>query len=214
MDFLGEKINVVGKWKDFFDEQESLLRKVEDNLKNVKNIRPDIKNIFRAFELTPFEKVSVVILGQDPYPQPNRADGLAFSFGDGKKAVYSLKNIFKKLKNKRTNTDLSDWANQGVLLINSVLTTEAGEKNIHKGKGWEEFIDNVFIKLSEDKKPKIFVLWGDDAQKKECFINNSLHKIIKSSHPSPLSVKKTSMSFENSKPFLEIEKKLPEIAWN
>lgn len=177
-----------------------------------KTIYPKGKNIFNAFNLCPFYKVKVVILGQDPYHGPNQAHGLAFSVPDGITAPPSLKNIFLELENdlniKRQKTNLSDWAEQGILLLNTILTVEANKPTSHANIGWETFTDSV-IKIISDKKHKIiFVLWGSHAQKKEILIDTSRHFVIKSSHPSPLSANR---GFLGSKPFSKINKILESL---
>ena len=173
---------------------------------------PPARLIFKAFDTTPFDKVRVVILGQDPYPNPGQAMGLAFSVPNGISLPYSLKNIFTELKNDlgviRTNGDLTDWGKQGILLLNTVLTVEAGKPGSHRGVGWEKFTDFVIKLLSDRKEKLIFVLWGADAQKKVSLIDEGKHFIIKSAHPSPLSAHR---GFFGSKPFSQINNKL--IEW-
>lgn len=161
-------------------------------------------DIFAAFNKTPLDKVRVVILGQDPYHNPNEANGLAFSVNEGIKFPPSLRNIFKELENDlglvRTNSDLSDWAEQGVLLLNTALTVEKNSPNSHKDL-WKDFTDNVIKLLNDQENPIIFVLWGSNAQSKKCFITNPIHYIIESVHPSPLSAYR---GFFGSKPFSKI----------
>ena len=163
---------------------------------------PEGKNIFRAFDLTPPENVKVVILGQDPYHTPGAAMGLSFSVPEGSKPQPSLANIFKELENdlhiRRTHTDLTDWAEQGVLLMNSVLTVRSGAPASHQGKGWEMFTDEVIRKLSETQEHIVFILWGNYAIAKSAFIDTTKHAIISSPHPSPFSVHR---GFFGSKPF-------------
>lgn len=176
-------------------------------------------NIFRAFDLTPFDQVRVVILGQDPYHTPGAAMGLSFSVPDGSKMQPSLRNIFKELKNdlviERTKTDLSDWAEQGVLLLNSVLTVRSGEAASHAGKGWEQFTDATIRQLSDEREHLVFILWGNYAASKGAFIDRNKHLVITSAHPSPFSADR---GFFGSKPFSRTNEGLrkwglPEIKW-
>lgn len=166
---------------------------------------PEYHNIFNAFNNLKYEDVKVVILGQDPYHGTGEAHGLAFSVLDGINSPPSLKNIFKELHDDlgiiRTKTDLSDWLDQGVLLLNSVLTVTKDTPGSHKDIGWQEFSDYVISKLNERKEPVIFVLWGNYAISKEYLITNPIHHIIKSPHPSPFSARK---GFFGSKPFSKI----------
>ena len=150
-------------------------------------VYPPKYDIFSAFNLTPYEKVKVLILGQDPYHGPNQAHGLAFSVKDPCKPPPSLKNIFKELKLDSSSGDLTNWAEQGVFLLNTVLTVQAGKAHSHKNKGWEKFTDTVIKLLSNQKEKVIFVLWGGPAQKKKTFIDQQKHLILESAHPSPLS---------------------------
>jgi len=156
-----------------------------------KPIYPEFKAIFQAFNLTTFDKVQVVILGQDPYHGPYQAHGLCFSVQPGTPFPPSLKNIFKELKRdigKRPKTGcLEHWAAQGVLLLNSVLTVEQGLAASHQKKGWEIFTDKVIHCLNEQKKQVVFVLWGKYAQQKCTFIDETKHLVLRSVHPSPLS---------------------------
>jgi uracil-DNA glycosylase len=156
-----------------------------------KIIYPNPENHFNAFEKTPFEKVKVVILGQDPYHGEGQAHGLSFSVPNGVTPPPSLKNIFKELNNdcqiNNTLTNLTPWAKQGVLLLNSVLSVEKNKAGSHANQGWEVLTDKV-IKLLSDKKEKlVFLLWGAYAQKKAILIDSNKHLILKSVHPSPLS---------------------------
>ena len=166
---------------------------------------PPKDQIFRALELTPFDEVKVVIIGQDPYHNDNQANGLCFSVTEGVKAPPSLKNIFTELKNDlnidRSNTELDDWGKQGVLLLNATLTVKAHEPNSHKDLGWEKFTNFIIEKISEEKEDVVFVLWGAFAQKKAGLINPAKHFILKSAHPSPFSVHR---GFYGSKVFSKI----------
>ena len=166
---------------------------------------PPKEQIFRAIELTPFDEVEVVIIGQDPYHNDFQANGLCFSVSDLVKAPPSLKNIFTELKDdlgiEKTSNELDSWAKQGVLLLNATLTVRAHEPNSHKDLGWEKFTDFIIKEISEKKENVVFVLWGAFAQKKEELINPSKHFVIKSAHPSPFSVYR---GFYGSKPFSKI----------
>lgn len=155
-------------------------------------IYPKPKDVFRAFDLTPFENVRVVIVGQDPYHGPHQANGLSFAVHDDVAIPPSLRNIFKEISAEfgapqPKNGDLSRWAKQGVLLLNATLTVAAGMAASHQGKGWEEFTDAVLKKVSEEREHVVFLLWGAYARKKGAFIDRSKHLILESAHPSPLS---------------------------
>lgn len=167
-----------------------------------KTVFPPYENIFDALRFTDYDNVKVVILGQDPYHGLGEAHGLSFSVRKGIKMPPSLLNIFKELKSDlgidRTNTDLTDWAKQGVLLLNSIMTVEKDKPLSHKDKGWEIFTDNIIKLLNEREDPVIFILWGNFARSKKALITNSRHKIIESAHPSPLSANR---GFFGSKPF-------------
>jgi len=169
-----------------------------------KKIFPAPKAIFRAFDLTPFDQVKVVILGQDPYHGDGQANGLCFAVGDGVKLPPSLQNIFKEIQAdlgkpiEHTSGDLSRWAEQGVLLLNATLTVEAHAAGSHQGKGWEQFTDAVIRTLSEEKENLVFILWGNYAKAKGAQIDRSRHCVIESAHPSPFSAYN---GFFGSKPF-------------
>jgi uracil-DNA glycosylase len=157
-----------------------------------KVIFPHSKNWFKAFELTAFDKVKVIILGQDPYHGLGQAHGLSFSVIQGVKKPPSLGNIFKELHSDLNiepsqSGDLTHWATQGVLLLNSVLTVEAHQAASHAGQGWEVFTDNIIKTLSEQRQHLVFILWGAYAQKKAIFIDKDKHLILTATHPSPLS---------------------------
>ncbi len=157
-----------------------------------KKIYPPPKNIFRAFELCPFEKTKVVILGQDPYHGHGQANGLCFAVGEGVNPPPSLQNIYKEiesdlgLKMPRTG-DLEKWAEQGVLLLNATLTVEASKAGSHQNKGWEKFTDKVIALLSDQKENLVFILWGRYAQEKGEVIDGNKHLVLKAPHPSPFS---------------------------
>ena len=188
----------------------TLWEKVKEEYQTTKCFPP--KNlIFRAIELTPFEEVKVVIIGQDPYHNDNQANGLCFSVSDKVTAPPSLKNIFKELEDdlgiKKTSNELEMWAKQGVLLLNATLTVRAHEANSHKDLGWEKFTDFIIKEISDKKENVVFVLWGAFAQKKAGLIDASKHFVIQSAHPSPFSVHK---GFFGSRPFSKINQFLEE----
>ena len=174
---------------------------VKQEYKN-NSIFPPYNHIFDALKLTDYNEVKVVILGQDPYHGLGEAHGLSFSVRVGVRTPPSLRNIFKELEQdlgvKRTNTDLTDWAKQGVLLLNSILTVRQDHPLSHKDKGWEIFTDNIIKYLNQRLKPVIFILWGSFAKSKKALITNPQHIIIESPHPSPLSANR---GFFGSKPF-------------
>ena len=174
--------------KDYFTQLRNRIR--EAYLKH--QIYPEPNNIFSAFNSTPVKKVKVVIIGQDPYHGPNQAHGLSFSVKEGVKIPPSLVNIFKELSDdlniqSPTSGYLKKWAEQGVLLLNSVLTVEAGKANSHKSWGWEIFTEAVIDIISKELDNIVFILWGRQAQQKEELIDSDRHLILKSVHPSPLS---------------------------
>jgi len=175
-------------------------------------IYPNPKNIFRAFELTPFDKVRVVILGQDPYHGPHQAIGLSFAVEEGITLPPSLRNIYKELESDLGNPvtshgDLTRWAEQGVLLLNATLTVRASTPGSHQGRGWEQFTDAVIRVLSEEKEHLVFILWGNYARTKGAHIDRSKHLVIESAHPSPFSAYN---GFFGSKPFSKANEYLKE----
>ena len=168
-----------------------------------RKIYPAKDQYFSAFNLTPFDQVKVVILGQDPYHGEGQAHGLCFSVPQGKAIPPSLINIYKELQSdvgavSRKHGNLTSWANQGVLLLNSVLTVEDGKAAAHQGKGWEQFTDQVVRELNDQRDNLVFILWGAYAQKKAAFVDRQRHLVIESPHPSPLSAHR---GFLGSKPF-------------
>lgn len=174
--------------KEYFFKLKEFLEKEYIN----KTVFPKRENIFRAFKLTEYDKVKVVILGQDPYHDVNQANGLAFSVNEGVKLPPSLVNIYKEITNEYggvipKNGDLESWAKQGVLLLNTVLTVRAHMPNSHKNKGWETFTDEVIRKLNDKSKPIVFLLWGNNAKSKKSLIDTNKHYVLESVHPSPLS---------------------------
>ena len=182
-------------------------------------VYPDKENIYQAFDLTPFEDIKVVILGQDPSHGPNQAHGLAFSAHPTAKFPPSLRNMYQELEDDigchRTSPHLQDWAREGVLLLNTVLTVRKGEAHSHKDIGWEIFTDEVIKAISDYREDVVFILWGKPAQQKIKLIDTAKHHIIKSVHPSPLSAYR---GFFGSKPYsrtndyLESKGKTP-IQW-
>ena len=188
--------------KDYYQELQDFVQKRRAEVR----VFPEEKNVFNALELTPFESVKVVILGQDPYHGFGQAHGLSFSVQKGIPLPPSLKNIYKELQEDLggelpTEGDLSHWAKQGVLLLNTVLTVEEGNANSHKGMGWETLTNRLIESLNELNHPVIFILWGKPAQEKEKLITNPSHVILKAPHPSPLSAYR---GFFGSKPFSRV----------
>ena len=179
--------------KEYFKELEAFIESERCKY----DIFPAQKDIFRAFDICPPDDLKVVIVGQDPYPTPGNANGLAFSVPSDVKPAASLKNIFKEISyefNKsdtllkvRRNGDLSDWAEQGVLLLNTVLTVRSGEPESHKGKGWEIFTDSILKYIDAMDRPLVIMLWGNEARKKQILFDNPDHLVITAAHPSPLS---------------------------
>lgn len=201
--------------KEYFKD---LMSFVDDEYNN-KTIYPEYSNIFNSLKHTSYNDVLVVILGQDPYHGEGEAHGLSFSVLEGVKMPPSLRNIFKELKSDldidRTKTDLTDWADQGVLLLNSILTVLKDTPLSHKNKGWEVFTDKIIEKLGEREKPMVFILWGSYARSKKELIKNKKHLIIESAHPSPLSARRGffgSCPFSRTNEFLK-ENGMNEIKW-
>lgn len=186
-----------------------------------KTIYPKEENVFQALKLTPLEEVRVVILGQDPYHGENQAQGLAFSVPDDQKLPPSLRNIFKELSDdlgipSPKKGDLTSWAKQGVLLLNTVLTVEAGKAGSHHNRGWEAFTDEVLKAVNRERNNVVFILWGSPAQKKASLIDESRNLVLRSAHPSPLS---SYRGFFGSKPFSKTNEYLRshglrEIRWD
>ena len=187
----------------------SYLKEKLNNILNIlkdeyqlKDIYPSFDNMFKALNLTSFNDVKVVIIGQDPYHGEGEANGLAFSLNNGLRITPSLRNIFKELENdlniKKDSNDLTGWAKQGVLLLNAILTVEKDKPLSHKDLGWEEITDYIIKYISDNKNNVVFVLWGNYAKNKSKLIDENKHYIIKSNHPSPLSA---SRGFFGSKPF-------------
>ncbi len=196
---MNKEVLIEESWKeelkDFFATEtfHSLSSFVKDEYLS-KQVFPAPKNIFKAFSLTPFSRVKVVILGQDPYHGDGQAMGLSFSVPEGVLVPPSLKNIYKEIesdlgtKKDLSNGDLESWAAQGVLLLNAVLSVVAGAPASHKGKGWEEFTDTVIKKLSDKHERLVFMLWGNFARSKKSLIDTTKHLVLEAPHPSPFSV--------------------------
>lgn len=186
-----------------------------------KIIYPQKSEYFSALNSTPFDRVKVVIVGQDPYHGPGQAHGLCFSVREGVRFPPSLLNIFKELRDDigvpiPESGTLNPWAEQGVLLLNAVLTVEEGKAAAHQGRGWEPFTDRIIHLLNEKKENLVFILWGAYAQKKAAFVDRQRHLVIESVHPSPLSAHR---GFFGTKPFSKANsylrvKGLGEIDWN
>ena len=175
--------------KPYMQDLKEFLRAEKDQQKT---IYPHSSHWFHALETTPLDEVKVVIIGQDPYHQPNQAHGLCFSVLPGVKTPPSLVNIYKELKSdlgieRPQHGYLEKWAEQGVLLLNAVLTVEDSNANAHQGKGWEQFTDKIISTVSEHCEHVVFMLWGSYAQKKGAIIDEKKHLVLKAPHPSPLS---------------------------
>lgn len=185
-----------------------------------KTVFPPPKFIFNALDSTPFDKVRVVILGQDPYHGPGQAHGLCFSVPDGVPKPPSLQNIFKEIQDDLwlpipDSGNLQHWADQGVLLLNATLTVEARKAGSHQNRGWEQFTDAVIKSLSEKREGLVFILWGSYAKKKGAFIDTSKHLVLRAAHPSPLSAHNGffgSRHFSKTNAYLESKGQKP-IVW-
>ena len=223
---MSDSVNIDPSWKKvlshefvqpyFSDIKQFILTEKQKG----KRVYPPGSQIFNAFNLTPFDKVKVVILGQDPYHGPGQAHGLSFSVPQGIAQPPSLVNIFKELKSDLNidppaHGNLESWAKQGVLLLNAVLTVNDSEAASHKNAGWEKYTDAVIKTVSDSKEHVVFILWGRFAQNKESLIDTKQHCVIKSAHPSPLSAH---AGFLGSKPFSKtnaylLEHGIKEIDW-
>lgn len=200
---------MIGNSWDFYLKEEfnknyfkGIINEVNKRYKNT-ICYPPKNEIFNAFRLTPYEKVKVVIIGQDPYHGEHQAEGLSFSVKNNINRPPSLQNIFKELEtdlglNISNNNSLIPWAKEGVLLLNSVLTVEKDKPASHKDIGWEKFTDEVIKILNKKEKPIVFILWGNFAKAKKKYITNNIHKVIESAHPSPFSAHN---GFFDSRPF-------------
>lgn len=201
-------IHIDPSWKKHLEEEfeKPYFKKLSTFVKEAYQsevVYPPPKYIFRAFDLCPFEKVEVVILGQDPYHGKGQANGLSFAVADGVRLPPSLQNIFKEIQNdigplQHTGGDLSRWATQGVLLLNATLTVKAHLAGSHQNKGWEEFTDAAIAALSKEREHLVFILWGNYAKQKGVHIDRKKHFVIESPHPSPFSAYN---GFFGSKPF-------------
>ena len=190
-------VNIGNSWdillKSEFEKEYYLkLRAFLKEEYRTRTIYPNMYDIFNALKYTPYEDVKVVILGQDPYHGPGQAHGLCFSVKKGVEAPPSLKNIFKEIQNELDipappHGELTCWAKQGVLLLNTVLTVRAGAANSHKGAGWEILTDKIISLLNAREQPVVFLLWGANARSKKALITNSRHLVLETVHPSPLS---------------------------
>lgn len=209
--------------KDEFEQEYFLAikNKLNEEIKNGKIIYPHASNFFRAFDLSPFNKTKLVIIGQDPYHGKNQANGLCFSVNKEVALPPSLKNIFKELKNDISDFnvpnhgDLTKWAKQGILMLNSVLSVRASSPASHASIGWEIFTDNVIKNISEKKENIVFLLWGKYAQKKGVNIDKNKHLVLESAHPSPFSATKFfgCRHFSKTNKYL-ISKNIQPIDWN
>lgn len=218
-------VKIASSWKDRLSGEFtkpqflSLAEFLKTEYKN-HTVYPPGPEIFRAFDLTGFDEVRVVILGQDPYHGPGQANGLAFSVRDGMTKPPSLVNIFKEITTEYDQEipgsgNLERWARQGVLLLNSTLTVRARQAGSHQKKGWEEFTDAVIRKVSEEKENVVFMLWGAYAQKKGAVIDESKHLVLKSAHPSPFAADRGFFGndhFKQANAYLRKHGK-PEIEW-
>ena len=190
-------MRINNNWKKFIDEE--VEQEYFQNLKKflleeyeTKKVYPKKSDIFKCFELTDFHDVKVIILGQDPYHQVNQAHGLCFSVNKGIKVPPSLVNIYKEIHsdigiNIPNHGDLTKWAQEGVLLLNTIMSVVDSKPMAHANKGWEIFTDRVIKKLNDDDTPKVFLLWGSPSRKKKALITNPKHLILETVHPSPLS---------------------------
>ncbi|MCL2621671.1 MAG: uracil-DNA glycosylase [Firmicutes bacterium] len=218
-------MSIIGNdWDEILKDEFSksyyvTLRAFLKNEYNTKIIYPKPNDVLKAFRLTPFNAVKVVILGQDPYHQEGQAEGFCFSVPTSVPAPSSLQNIFKELQNefnvKRTCTSLTDWAEQGVLLLNTVLTVEQNKPASHQNKGWETFTTQVIKALNNKPQPIVFMLWGNHAGAKKELITNKNHLVLQTSHPSGLSCNRGFLGcnhFKTANKFLE-KNGHPPINW-
>lgn len=182
-EIIGDEFN-----KEYYLQLRQFLKKEYSSVQ----VYPSMYDIFNALKYTAYEDVKVVILGQDPYHEPNQAHGLSFSVKPGVPQPPSLINIFKEIQDDLgieppNHGYLEGWTKEGVLLLNTVLTVRRGQANSHQGRGWEIFTDTVIKKLNEREKPMVFMLWGSNARSKKAFITNPGHLVLEAPHPSPLS---------------------------
>lgn len=219
------EVRIEESWKEILKDEfeKPYFRILTDFVRKeyqTQTVYPPAKLIFNAFELCPFDKVKVVIIGQDPYHGPGQAHGLCFSVNDGIDVPPSLVNIYKEIKDDLgieppASGNLERWARQGVLLLNATLTVRAKAAGSHQNKGWEEFTDRVIKELSEKRKDIVFMLWGSYAQKKGAVIDTKKHCVLTSVHPSPLSAYRGFLGckhFSKANEYLKF-KGLAEIMW-
>jgi uracil-DNA glycosylase len=220
------KIQLEGSWLERLDDQfdQEYMRKLRDFLVTRKQHRaviyPPGKQIFNALNSTPFERVRVVILGQDPYHGPGQAHGLCFSVQPGIRVPPSLANIYREIHadlgiEPQHHGYLQSWAEQGVLLLNAVLTVERGQAGSHQGKGWEIFTDAIVQLLNDEREGLVFMLWGSYAMKKGAVIDRRKHLVLKAPHPSPLSAHRGFLGcrhFSSANEYLQQKQLLP-IDW-
>jgi len=202
------EVKIEPSWKAVLDEEfgKDYFKTLTEFVKQEYThgvVYPPPKNIFRAFDLTPFDKVKVVILGQDPYHGRGQANGLCFAVGEGVTLPPSLQNIYKEIQTDigtapQKKGDLERWATQGVLLLNATLTVRANTAGSHQNKGWELFTDAVIKVLSDKKEHLVFILWGNYAKQKGAHIDRTKHLVLESAHPSPFAARS---GFFGSKPF-------------
>tara|TARA_B100000131_G_scaffold81053_1_gene77921 strand:+ start:533 stop:1210 length:678 start_codon:yes stop_codon:yes gene_type:complete len=214
---MNKNIKIHESWLKFIKSEfdKEYMKNIKKSILNYKEsgkiIYPKNNEIFNAINLTDFEKTKVIILGQDPYHGPGQAHGLSFSVKDGIKPPPSLINIFKEIESdlsinvEKGNGNLTRWAKQGVLLLNSLLTVEKGKPLSHKEIGWETLTDKIIEVLNQNKRGLVFILWGSHARSKKYLISQNKNLIIESSHPSPLSAHR---GFIGSKPFSRTNKYL------
>jgi uracil-DNA glycosylase len=220
------KVQLEGSWLERLDDQfqREYMQKLRDFLVTRKEHRaviyPPGKQIFNALNSTPFEQVRVVILGQDPYHGPGQAHGLCFSVQSGVRVPPSLANIYREIQSDLGiepphNGYLQSWAEQGVLLLNAVLTVERGQAGSHQGKGWEIFTDAIVQLLNDERENLVFMLWGSYAMKKGAVIDSRKHLVLKAPHPSPLSAHRGFLGcrhFSSANDYLKKHQQLP-IDW-
>jgi uracil-DNA glycosylase len=211
-----QQIIDIEKAKDYFIDLDFFLKSERQNF----NIFPKVKDVFKAFELTPLDKLKVVLIGQDPYHKINQAHGLSFSVNSGIKTPPSLVNIYKELKTDLNipiaeHGNLTHWAKQGVLLLNATLTVREGQPGSHQKKGWEIFTNEIIKYISENTENTVFLLWGNFAKTKKEIINSSKHLVLEAAHPSPLARGAFfgSKHFSKSNEFLISKGKVP-IDWS
>ncbi len=210
-----KEVKIGGGWKEKLSEEfgQEYFKTLTDFVRREyqsATVYPNPKHIFRAFDETPFDAVKVVILGQDPYHGEGQANGLCFAVSSGVRTPPSLQNIFKELESDLgrpviRDPDLSRWAKQGVLLLNATLTVNAKNPGSHQGRGWEQFTDAAIKKLSDEREGIVFILWGNYAKQKGAYIDRTMHCVLESAHPSPLSAHN---GFFGSKPFSKANKYL------